>query len=94
MWNSGLREEAGSLIYVLRKLASEGKVIERVIRLLQSLIRDEDLSFFISWLSFYRRLLSLSLDVWNSVLREEAGFLIYDSFMFFISLRARIVKRN
>ena len=61
VWNSGLREEAGSLIYVLRKLASEGKVIERVIRLLQSLIRDEDLSFFIPWLSFYRRLLYLSM---------------------------------
>ena len=83
MWNSGLREEAGSLIYVLRKLASEGEVIEHVIRLFQSLIRDEDLSFFISWLSFYRRLLFLFFDVWNSVLREEAESLIYDSFMFF-----------
>ena len=71
------------LIYVLCKLASEGEVIEHVIRLFQSLIRDEDLSFFISWLSFYRRLLFLFFDVWNSVLREEAESLIYDSFMFF-----------
>ena len=138
VWNSGLREEAGSLIYVLRKLASEGEVIERVIRLLQSLIRDEDLSFFIPWLSWTKASVfisqcmefwfkggswipnlcssqacerrgsnwtcysivtifnswwgsfflyslalflsktSLSLNVWNSVLEEEVGFLIYD----------------
>ena len=58
--------------------SSQGEVIERVIRLFQSLIRDEDLSFFIPWLSLYRRLPSLSLHMWNSVLRVEVGFLIYD----------------